>query len=195
MKMITKPEVSGLQSALTSIGYSYGKGLSLSDGIRVSSSLVRHPINSGHLNFLSGVNVTMDVRASIKWWQQAERYHFFQLVMSEGVMHSITHADPDDLRFALGTPQSTIKAFIDAIDKYKNGIIDKTGLIYSVPVGLLEKCHVSTNYLQLINMYTQRHDHPLPEWGDFCSDLLDSDHFPMLGTFITIHMDKEKTHD
>ena len=26
-------------------------------------------------------------------------------------------------------------------------------------------------------------------------DLLDSDHFPMLGTFITIHMDKEKTHD
>ena len=32
---------------------------------------------------------------------------------------------------------------------------------------------VTTNYLQLMNIYSQRHNHRLPEWREFCQELLE----------------------
>lgn len=41
---------------------------------------------TGHNNFLKGIIVQMDVNAPQYWWQQAQRYHWFDFVSSKGVL-------------------------------------------------------------------------------------------------------------
>ena len=45
-------------------------------------------------------------------------------------------------------------------------------LLYSTPSGLKLTARVTTNYLQLMTMYQQRHHHRLPEWRQFCDELI-----------------------
>ncbi len=42
-------------------------------------------------------------------------------------------------------------------------------LAYSAPLGIELTARVATNYLQLMTMYKQRHNHKLQEWRDFCN--------------------------
>ena len=46
-------------------------------------------------------------------------------------------------------------------------------LLYSTPAGLKMTGRVTTNYLQLMNMWSQRHNHRLPEWRQFCEELIE----------------------
>ena len=46
-------------------------------------------------------------------------------------------------------------------------------LLYSTPSGLQMTGRVTTNYLQLMNIYQQRRTHRLPEWRYFCQQLLE----------------------
>ena len=48
---------------------------------------------------------------------------------------------------------------------------DYLKLLYSTPSGLLMTGRVTTNYLQLMTMWEQRHNHRLPEWRCFCKEL------------------------
>ena len=41
---------------------------------------------------------------------------------------------------------------------------------------------VTTNYLQLMNIYQQRHNHRLPEWRAFCQQLVDE--LPLFKEFL-----------
>ena len=118
----------------------------------------------------------MVVNASIKWWQQAERYHWFQIVMSQSVMHQIAHKEPEGIKYAEGTPQKTKDAFAQTIKDYQKGNINRLELIYSVPVGYKEKARVTTNYLQLMTMVKQRENHTLPEWQEFCKQVKEMPH-------------------
>lgn len=179
--MIISYDVYGLEEAIKCIGLSYGNDYSYDRAVSIAERLCNKPTSSGELSFLTGVTVSMLVEGSIKWWQQAERYHFFQINMSESVMHSITHKSLDDLRFALGTPVSVVTNFEKSITDYKDGKLDKIGLIYSVPVSYVEKARVTTNYLQLINMYNQRKNHELDEWKQFCRQVLE---MPRMKNFI-----------
>jgi hypothetical protein len=55
-------------------------------------------------------------------------------------------------------------------------------LLYSTPSGLLMTGRVTTNYLQLMNIYQQRHNHRLPEWRAFCQQLVDE--LPLFKEFL-----------
>ena len=55
-------------------------------------------------------------------------------------------------------------------------------LLYSTPSGLLMTGRVTTNYLQLMNIYQQRHNHRLPEWREFCQQLVDE--LPLFKEFL-----------
>jgi hypothetical protein len=46
-------------------------------------------------------------------------------------------------------------------------------LLYSTPSGVLMTGRVTTNYLQLMNIYSQRRNHRLPEWQQFTQELLE----------------------
>jgi hypothetical protein len=175
--VIEKWEVSGWEDATKAIGLSYNDEFKhIEQAERITKTLLQCYTNSGELNFLTGVNASLMINASIKWWQQAMRYHWFQIVMSQSVMHSIAHKDIRDLDFVAGTPQMVIDSFAEAIDQFKHGGISQLELIYSVPVGLKEKARVSTNYLQLLTMYHQRKNHKLPEWQTFCEEVTQMPH-------------------
>lgn len=169
---IEKITVSGLNSAMAAIGLSYGDEY---DPFKVSTkklanTLVSRGVSSGEANFLVGARVGMTITASIKWWQQAQRYHWFDIVMSQGLMHCVAKRN---WTFAEGTPKEVIEAFENRVNEFYDALqkkekVDKNALIYSVPVGLEERARVNTNYLQLLNMYKQRKNHALPEWKEFC---------------------------
>lgn len=130
-------EVNGLKSALNAIGFSYGKELKDNEkAVKIAKVLVNRGLNSGESNFLTGITAGLTINASIKWWQQAERYHWFQIVMSQSVMHSVATGDWE---FTPDTPKDVISLFNENVDRYRNKEISKVSLIYSVPVGLKEK--------------------------------------------------------
>lgn len=172
-----------LKSALSSISYSYNRMNNDPDRAKnIALHLAKTGTGSGEMNYLTGVIVSFDVTGSIKWWQQAERYHFFQITMSQSVMHSIKNGSISDFKFTADTPHETIESFYKVVEKYrKHEQMDELGVIYSVPVGLLETAHVTTNYLQLLTMYKQRRNHKLKEWHEFCDDIR---MFPMMEELI-----------
>jgi hypothetical protein len=58
-------------------------------------------------------------------------------------------------------------------------------LLYSTPSGIKLTARVSTNYLQLMTMYKQRHNHRLPEWREFCEELVEQ--LPMFKEFLEVN--------
>lgn len=127
--------------------------------------LASMPDGSGHKTFLSGILVSMNVTATIKWWVQFQRYHHQQIVSSMSTMHRLR-----PMIFA-GTAQFHNKVDERIIEVFnqlvKSGADDET-IAYSCPAGLELTARVSTNYLQLRTMYIQRKNHKLTEWREFC---------------------------
>lgn len=130
-----------------------------------SMRLADTPIGTGHDNFLCGITVHMTVTASVKWWQQFQRYHFADIVSSQSTMHKL----PEMLE--KGTAR-----FHPEVDERIIGIVKRMALegasleklAYSCPMGLEMTAAVTTNYRQLKTIYQQRKTHRLAEWRDFC---------------------------
>lgn len=125
-------------------------------------------IGSGHNSALKGIVVQTDVTAPQYWWQQAQRYHFFDIVSSQSKMHKINQMDLDASCNKWVT-KSTIDNLKTLVDIYNN---DKSSENFQIvmsncPMGLLLTARVTTNYLQLKTMYKQRKHHPLQEWKLF----------------------------
>lgn len=142
--------------------------------------LANNATGSGHNNFLAGILVSMNVTASVKWWEQFQRYNFKKIVSSMSTMHRLRPMLEEGLcKYAKGTDMSVVEAF-EAL-KYKEGISDEA-LAMSCPMGLLLTARVTTNYLQLRTMYQQRKNHKLSEWQEFCKWI---EQLPYAESFIT----------
>lgn len=128
--------------------------------------LANTPIGSGHGNFLSGILVAVNITATVKWWEQFQRYHFKQIVSSQSTMHRLRKmVEENTISFNEKTDKSVIDAFLELA---KNEYITAEELAYSCPMGLELTARITTNYLQLKTMYHQRKNHKLQEWRDFC---------------------------
>jgi hypothetical protein len=128
--------------------------------------LAANPAGSGHNNFLSGIVVSMDVTATVKWWEQFQRYHFKQIVSSMSTMHRLRQMMQNGtIKFNKNTAPAVIAPFMDMV--HDASITDEK-LAYSCPMGLELTARITTNYLQLKTIYAQRHNHKLTEWKDFC---------------------------
>lgn len=135
-------------------------------------SLAKTPIGSGHDQWLTGVVVQMDLCFSIKAWTEAQRYHFFDFVSSQSTMHRLT-------KFNL---ESAYNKYVD--ERVKGIISEKIAeynkldgdekvekyleILYTNPTGCLLTARMTTNYRQLKTIYSQRKNHRLPEWREFC---------------------------
>lgn len=132
-------------------------------------SLAKSPKGSGHDQFLTGVVVQFDLTFSIKAWTEAERYHFLDFVSSQSTMHRIAQLDIDEQCNSYVT-ENTKKEIQRLKDIYN---ADKTpenylALLYNVPTGFRLTARMTTNYRQLKTIYSQRKNHRLPEWREFC---------------------------
>ena len=123
------------------------------------------PIGTGHDNFLVGITVHMTISATVKWWQQFQRYHFADIVSSQSTMHklpdmlknktAVFHADVDERIISIITRMALEGASLEQ-------------LAYNCPMGLEMTAAVTTNYRQLKTIYQQRKTHRLQEWQEFC---------------------------
>lgn len=128
--------------------------------------LASNPTGSGHNNFLSGIIVSMNITATVKWWEQFQRYHFKQIVSSMSTMHRLRKmALEGTLQFNSLTNPDIVKDFVRLA---KDETVTDEELAYACPMGLMLTARVTTNYLQLRTQYQQRKHHKLKEWHDYC---------------------------
>lgn len=126
-------------------------------------------IGSGHDNFLNGIIVQFDLTFTVKAWTEAERYHFFDFVSSQSTMHRITRFDLDSAYIRYTDPR-IIAIMKEKIAEYNENPTDERYLeiLYSNPCGFRLTARMTTNYRQLKTIYSQRKNHRLPEWREFC---------------------------
>ena len=136
--------------------------------------LTKAPLNSGHVSWAKGVVVNMDITFTNKAFIELQRYHFIDIITGMSCMHRISKFNLDDA-FNEYVDRNII-IHLKAIQKEYNENPTPENylrLLYSTPSGLLMTGRVTTNYLQLMNIYKQRRTHRLPEWREFCKELLD----------------------
>jgi hypothetical protein len=135
------------------------------------AKLADTPIGSGHANALSGILVSMNITATVKWWEQFQRYHFKQIVSSMSTMHRLRKMLREGTaEFNSNTDPEIVKK-ITFLAMENEEVVTDEQLAYSCPMGLELTARITTNYLQLKTIYNQRHNHRLTEWRDFCKEI------------------------
>lgn len=195
MKPITNIKIYDLPETLVASGYAMIEGYS-EEGVKgeVAQILLDHmddnltenrhykramkltkaPLNSGHVSWAKGVVVSMDITFTNKAWIELQRYHFIDIITSMSTMHRISKFELEEAFNEYTDP--IIIHHLKYLQKDYNENPTKENylkLLYSTPSGLQMTGRVTTNYLQLMNIYQQRRTHRLPEWRYFCQQLLE----------------------
>lgn len=164
--------------------------------------LAKTPNSSGHQTFLSGIRVSFDIKYPNYTSPEMQRYHWFDIVTSASKMHRLMEMDLDIAcnkyvsRGMINEMKSLIRAYKDIKDNknftfaqfhLRDGSVITTGdqnkALYYAFMGCISNCpqgielfmRISTNYLQLKNMYHQRKHHKLEEdWQEgFCRNFVE----------------------
>lgn len=176
--------------------YSFREPVISEEDIVRAIKLSKSPVNSGHANFLKGIRVSFDIIYPNYFSPELQRYNFLDIITSSSKMHTLLNLDLNkSCNKYVG--QRQIKEIENYINNYNNiennnenvkGYIinlrddsfvansKKEALYYTwmqilsnCPMGLELFMRVSTNYMQLRNIYHQRKAHKLKEdWGAFC---------------------------
>lgn len=131
--------------------------------------LALSPKGEGHDQFLTGIRVNFDLTFTNKAWVELERYRFIEFVSSQSTMHRIAEFN---LREQYNEYVDT--RIIDIMEELKEEYNktqnkeDYLKLLYSNPSGFELTARLTTNYRSLKTVYSQRKNHRLPEWREFC---------------------------
>lgn len=170
--VVSNVEVYGLKNSIKRAKYPKSVNIeSLNDELTSGiKSLGNAKKGSGHDNFLNGIIVQFDLTFTIKAWTEEERYHFIDFISSQSTMHKIAKFDIEKQVINYVT-QNTINEVNRLKDIYNTNPTDDNylTLLYNVPVGFKLTAGMTTNYRQLKTIYSQRKNHRLPEWREFCS--------------------------
>ena len=150
--------------------------------------------NGAHGQWLTGIRVAFDLTCTNKMWVEAERYRFLEFVSSQSTMHRITKFNLDEQYNEYVDPRvveimkEKVAIYNDLLecsklwpehmtqeelDVARLGLKKKyLEILYTNPAGFELTARMTTNYRCLLNIYIQRHDHRLPEWREFCAELL-----------------------
>lgn len=185
-RMIRNCKLYDLLSSVIASGYPMEEeikyGTLTKDGLdrafKRAKTLASRESTEGHDNFLAGIIVSFDLTCSIKMWTEFERYHFAQIVSSQSTMHRLTRMNilekcVPEVDYYIKQRVNNLQAEWEKTGKEE----DRLKLLYSCPTGLTLTARVTTNFRQLKTIYKQRHDHALPEWREFCKELLSIDNF------------------
>lgn len=164
--------------------------------------LAKTPNCSGHQTFLSGIRVSFDIKYPNYISPEMQRYHWFDIVTSASKMHRLMEMDLDIAcnkyvtRNTIDEMKTLIQTYNDikhtknftfATFHFRDGSTITTGdqkkalyyafmaCVSNCPQGIELFMRVSTNYLQLKNMYHQRKHHKLEEdWQEgFCREFIE----------------------
>lgn len=178
---ITNLQVYDMHNAIRASGYPMKERLDFNSQHRYiddldwkrAMALASIESSEGHDNFLSGIVVSFDLTCTIKMWTEFERYHFAQIVSSQSTMHRLVQMELDTAFTPYTDPEIVNR--LKVLQKRYNEEPNTTNflnLLYSCPTGLFLTARVTTNYRQLKTMIKQRHNHKLPEWRNFCREIV-----------------------
>lgn len=155
--------------------------------------------NGAHGQALTGIRVAFDLTCTNKMWVEAERYRFLEFVSSQSTMHRITkfnlaeqynkYVDPrviaimEEKKEQYNTMAAMLEStgMVETKEVLREAMREKyLEMLYTNPAGFELTARMTTNYRCLLNIYIQRHDHRLPEWREFCAELLNLPYFPEL---------------
>lgn len=174
--MIDDYEVGCVNNALSDLEYceKVENNTFLSHSAKRALQLLKKPLNSGHCSFAKGIVVNMDLTFTNKAWIEFQRYHFADIVTGMSTMHRINKFNLANV-FNEFTDQEIISRLQKLQEEYNANRSQENylKLLYSTPAGLKMTGRITTNYLQLMNIWSQRHNHRLPEWRQFCKELQD----------------------
>lgn len=185
MGIVNNVKVYGLEESIKGAKYPMSVDIDslnsdLTPGIK---ALANSKKGEGHDQWLTGVIVQFDLTFSVKAFVEAERYHFLDFVSSQSTMHRIAKFDLDkayidyvdsriiEIMKAKVERYNRLVAMKPAADlpEYDQEIKDAyLEILYSNPCGFRLTARLTTNYRQLRTIFSQRRNHRLPEWREFC---------------------------
>ena len=204
MKPISNIKVYDLEESMRAAGYPMRTDLDetldfTKDWGRAQRLTKASRFNAAHAQFLTGIVVNFDLTFSNKAWIEAERYRFLNLVSSQSTMHCITkfglrkqcNEYVDERIITIVQEYIDLYNSLTAQDEetieFKKNLYLK--ILYNLPSGFQLTARMTTNYRCLLNIYLQRHDHRLPEWREFCNQLLEE--LPFFKELVEAYMNKE----
>ena len=204
MKPISNIKVYDLEESMRAAGYPMRTDLDetldfTKDWDRAQRLTKASRFNAAHAQFLTGIVVNFDLTFSNKAWIEAERYRFLNFVSSQSTMHCITkfglrkqcNEYVDERIIAIVQEYIDLYNSLTAQDEetieFKKNLYLK--ILYNLPSGFQLTARMTTNYRCLLNIYNQRHDHRLPEWREFCNQLLEE--LPFFKELVEAYMNKE----
>ena len=172
MSVISNVKVYGLEDSIKRAKYPMSTDINklnseLTKGIRALGNSKK---GEGHDQWLTGIIVQFDLTFTIKAWTEAERYSFLDFISSQSTMHRIAKFDTEKQVISYVT-KNTVDEVNRLKDIYNENPTDENypTLLYNVPVGFKLTAGMTTNYRQLKTIYSQRKNHRLPEWKEFCA--------------------------
>ena len=158
--------------------------MSYEDWVRVQKLATK---DGGHNNFLKGIIAQFDLQYTQYHTPQLQRYNWIDIISSQSKMHRIHKMDlieSCDYRVhpvIIGVCKQFISLY-NSSDFYDHVVHTVAGkeyrfeskqdlymyIINNIPLGFQLWMGVTTNYLQLRNIYKQRKNHKLEDWTDFC---------------------------
>ena len=204
MKPISNIKVYDLEESMRAAGYPMRIELDetpdfTKDWSRAQRLTKASRFNAAHAQFLTGIVVNFDLTFSNKAWIEAERYRFLNFVSSQSTMHCITkfglrkqcNEYVDERIITIVQEYIDLYNSLTAQDEetieFKKNLYLK--ILYNLPSGFQLTARMTTNYRCLLNIYLQRHDHRLPEWREFCNQLLEE--LPFFRELVEAYMNKE----
>ena len=204
MKPISNIKVYDLEESMRAAGYPMRTELDETpdfskDWGRAQRLTKASRFNAAHAQFLTGIVVNFDLTFSNKAWIEAERYRFLNFVSSQSTMHCITkfglrkqcNEYVDERIITIVQEYIDLYNSLTAQDEetieFKKNLYLK--ILYNLPSGFQLTARMTTNYRCLLNIYNQRHDHRLPEWREFCNQLLEE--LPFFKELVEAYMNKE----
>lgn len=204
MKPISNIKVYDLEESMRAAGYPMRTDLDetldfTKDWGRAQKLTKASRFNAAHAQFLTGIVVNFDLTFSNKAWIEAERYRFLNFVSSQSTMHCITkfglrkqcNEYVDERIITIVQEYIDLYNSLTAQDEetieFKKNLYLK--ILYNLPSGFQLTARMTTNYRCLLNIYNQRHDHRLPEWREFCNQLLEE--LPFFKELVEAYMNKE----
>ncbi len=196
MSIITNVEVSNLKrSVIASRNPMQLKPIPSTDenfdkGLKRARLLTAKKHNTPHNCFLKGITVNFALEYTQYFTKQLQRYKWAEFVSSSSLMHRITRMDFSECvnRHVLSTSIQEMQNLLISYDSNKENypvyykqitgkyITFETkyahwmAIVSTCPMGTKLFVEISTNYMQLSNIYRQRKNHKLKEdWGPMCN--------------------------
>lgn len=163
---------SGYKQAMLGLSLSYNKhDIETEQGLRKTKAVARALAGRGcgHDKFMESIAVWMDIKATLKWWDQFDTYRVGVSKQSESTMHTILKHKLTQKDFHFKVRYAQVKQI--------NKLIAANELetaLYNLPAGFYYRRIVFTNYKTIYNIISQRKNHKLYEWQSFCSQVLDN---------------------